>query len=228
MRFVTYHGAMASHALKQSSSRERKLTLGFLIAATIIAVVAAFGPLWMVRVGLAVAMIGCALSVWYSFKEIARIEVIHRKELKAMRDQAVEAAHEHHVESMDLIETFTARYKAHGEQLASLRSELSGRKQELSTLRGNLASATAESDRRANRIAELEAQLAARMDELAVLEARIAEMGATEGELVSLPRRRSARTQVPTAAELWSDGNHPTVVDLALLNLPVADERKHA
>lgn len=225
---------MASHALKQSSSTERRATLYILIAVTIVAVICAFGPLWMVRVGLGVALLGAATSVWYAFKEINRLEVLHRTELKAVRDQAVLAARAHHDESMELIETFTSRYKAHGQQLSALRGELASRQQELSTLRGNVISATAEADRRGERITELEAQLAERQAELEALEVKLTELAAEhDGELVTLPRRvvsrkaADAARAVPTAAELWSDGNHPTVVDLALLNIP-AMERKHA
>lgn len=209
---LTYDSAMATHALQQSSSRERRATLGFLIAATVIGVVCAFGPIWMVRVGLAVALLGAAASVWYSFKEISRIEILHRSELKAVRDRAAEAARQHHTESMELIDTFTQRYKAHGEQLGNLREELASRQQELSTLRGNLVSTQAEADRRAERITELEA----------LLEATEAKLNQN---VVTLPRRPGP---LPTAAELWSDGNHPTLVDVALLRMPELPERKRA
>ena len=209
---LTYDSAMATHALQQSSSRERRATLGFLIAATVIGVVCAFGPIWMVRVGLVVALLGAAASVWYSFKEISRIEILHRSELKAVRDRAAEAARQHHTESMELIGTFTQRYKAHGEQLGNLREELASRQQELSTLRGNLVSTRAEADRRAERITELEA----------LLEATEAKLNQN---VVTLPRRPGP---LPTAAELWSDGNHPTLVDVALLRMPELPERKRA
>lgn len=224
---------MASHALPRSSFRERRASLGLMVAVTVIGLVCAFGPLWMVRAGLFASILGAAISVWFAFREISRLEILHRTELKASREAAALAAHAHHMESMDLIGTFTTRYKAHGEQLSALRSEVSARQVELSTLRGNLVSVRSESDRRGVRISDLEAQLAAREAEFEALQVAMAELSQTEhAEVVSLPRRTAAHTVlsggVPTAAELWSDGNHPTIVDLALLKMPFVDERKRA
>ncbi|MGA4506370.1 hypothetical protein ACQB6R_12550 [Propionibacteriaceae bacterium G1746] len=227
---------MASHALPGSTFRERRTSLALMVAVTVIGLVCAFGPLWMVRVGLVVSLAGAATALWFAFREIHRLEALHRTELKAMRDAAALAAHAHHTESMGMIEQFTARYKAHGEQLATLRADLTARQQELSTLRGNLVSATAESDRRAERVTDLEAQLAARQAEIEALEAKLLEVADQfddSDEIITLPRRSAARTVieggVPTAAELWSDGNHPTVVDLNMLNLPQQlEQRKQA
>ena len=223
---------MASHALPHSSSRERRASLGLMIAATVIGLVCALGPIWMVRAGLLASIFGAAIAVWFAFREISRLEVLHRTELKASREAASLAAHAHHVESMDLINTFTTRYRAHGQQLSALRSDLSTRQLELSTLRGNLVSVRSESDRRGVRIHELEEQLAARQAEFEALEAAMDALGSVEAEVVTLPRRTASRTAknagVPTAAELWSDGNHPTIVDLAQLKMPFLDQRKQA
>lgn len=223
---------MSSHALPRSSSRERRTSLGLMVAVTLIGLVCAFGPVWMVRAGLFASILGAAFSVWFAFREISRLEVLHRTELKASREAASLAAHAHHLESMDLIETFTARYRAHGEQVGHLRADLSARQLELSTLRGNLVSVRAESDRRGGLISALQAELDARQAELESLESSLAEYTSTDAEVVTLPRRTAAHTVmtggVPTAAELWSDGNHPTVVDLAQLKMPFLDQRKQA
>ena len=223
---------MASHALPRSSFRERRASLWLMVAATVIGLVCAFGPIWMVRAGLFASILGAAFAVWFAFREISRLEVLHRTELKASREAASLAAHAHHIESMDIIDTFTTRYRAHGEQLAALRSDLSVRQLELSTLRGNLVSVRSESDRRGVRISELEEQLAARQADFQALEVAMAELGRTDAQVVKLPRRPAARTilngGIPTAAELWSDGNHPTIVDLAQLKMPFLEERKQA
>ncbi|MGD8214823.1 hypothetical protein [Aestuariimicrobium sp. Y1814] len=220
---------MASHALPRSMSRERRTSLVLMIVVTLVGLACAFGPIWMVRAGLLASILGAAASVWFAFREISRLEVLHRSELKTARDAAARAANAHHVESMNLIETFTTRSKAHAEQLAGLRAELSARKTELSSLRGNLVSARAESDRRGSRITELQAELAQRTAELATLEQQLADLAPAEAEVVTLPRRTAAHTvmngSVPTAAELWSDGNHPTVVDLTQLKLNFPDHQ---
>lgn len=221
---------MATRATSSPSS-PRNATVWVLGVAALIGLGCAFGPIWIVRAGLLVTLVGAAAALWLAFREITRIEGVHRVELKAVRDQAREAARTHHEEAMGLIDTFAHRSRAHGEQLESLRRELAARQQELSGLRGNLVSLNAENDRRAARIAELELELSA-LEESLALEESMPEQGAAEESLVTLPRRvvaaKVADRGIPTAAELWSDGNHPTVVDLELLNLPLVEERKHA
>lgn len=221
---------MASHASTASMSSDRRATLVVLIVATVVALACAFGPIWMVRAGVLVALVGAAAAVWFAFREMRSMELIHKSELKAVREAAASAASQHHRESMELIATFTQRYKAHGEQLAALRAELSSRQAELSTLRGNLASAQAEGERRQGRILELQDEVALANSQLAALEATIVEFETSNDQVIAIPRRMvsSRAHSVPTAAELWEDGNHPTMVDLARLNLPVLDQRKHA
>lgn len=199
----------------QSTPASRRNTLVIMIIASVIALACAFGPLWLVRAGVVVAVAGAAFAVWFAFREMGRMEALHLTELKAVRLQAREAASAHHGESMSMIDTFTERYKAHATQLAGARSELAAKQTELSTVRGNLVSVQAENQASAERITELEAQIAE-------LQASLANQ--PEADVVSLPRRRSRMEKVPTAAELWAEGNPPTLVNLSAIKFPLRKE----
>lgn len=230
----------AKYASEMSS--ERRLTLTFLIVGTVLAIASVFGPLWLVRLGVGIAVLGSAAAVWYAFREMSRLEVLHRKELKAVRLYAREAAQAHHVEQTEMINTFTERHKAHREMVSSLTGELADSKTELSTLRGNLVSARAQSDAGLERVTELEALIAQQTAELEAARLEVARLAAAadvqadaeasekdaEGDLVTLPRRvvsrRAMAAELPTAEELWSDGDHPTIVDLASINFPESFE----
>lgn len=197
-------------------SGERKAALAVLISASVIALACAFGPIWIVRVGLVLAVLGAAGSVWFAFREMSRMEVLHRSELKTERMARAAADRAHHAESMELISTFKTRYLAHATQVEDLRGDLAGLQQELSTLRGNLVSARAEAIAKAQTIAELQASLASLNERLEVAEA-------DESEVVTLPSRGIARKtmaeRLPTAAELWTNGEHPTAVDFDALDV---------
>lgn len=200
-------------------SRERKSALAVLIAASVVAVACAFGPIWIVRLGVVLAVLGAVGSVWFAFTEMSRMEVLHRTELKAERMARAAADRAHHAESMELINTFKTRYLAHATQVDDLRGSMAGLQQELSTVRGNLVSARAESIAKAQTIAELQATLA----ELRVRLEHAEALAADESEVVTLPSRGIARKtlaeKLPTAAELWTNGEHPTSVDFEALDV---------
>ncbi|MGJ6979850.1 hypothetical protein ACSDQ9_04870 [Aestuariimicrobium soli] len=207
-------------------SRERKSALAVLIAASVVAVACAFGPIWIVRLGLVLAVLGAVGSVWFAFRELARMDVVHRTELKAERLARTTADRAHHAESMELINTFKTRYLAHATQVDDLRGTMAGLQQELSTVRGNLVSARAEAIAKAQTIADLQASLAEREAVLVELQQRLEHaeaLAADESEVVTLPSRGIARKtlaeKLPTAAELWTNGEHPTSVDFDALDV---------
>lgn len=221
---------------------ERKAAVAVLVAGGIAALACAFGSIWVVRVGVVLALVAATVALAFSFSEIRRLNEAHRLELRAMRRSASEAAAKHHAESMELIETFRARYAAHAEQVGDLRAELAATQTELSTVRGNLVSARAEAASKTQQVVALEAAIAEHETELAVLteQLRALETPEVEGEVVTIPQRAISRkalaAKLPTAAELWSNGDHPTSftmesVDFAALmngTLTSLEQRKHA
>lgn len=119
---------------------------------------------------------------------------------------------------------------------------------EISSLRGNNVALRQDLTERDTRIAELTERLEAAEAELAELRAQLGEHVAAgeASEVVALPRHAAGQgdsgpdadaararelwDKLPTAQELWADGNYPTVVDLQKLAFPdtAGEERKQA
>lgn len=202
-------------------SVERRITLAVLVIGSIASIALAFGPEWMVRIGVGVALVMAFVSVALSWRELERVHVAHRIELKALYNASMEQADRHHQESLAMVERFDARAEQLKETINRVTSELAAARSELSTMRGNSA--------------WLRGEIAERQSRIHTLESRISELETVRDDardnLIQLPRYGVASEQenLPTAEELWSEGNHPTVVDLRMLAFPeVLEIRKQA
>lgn len=173
----------------------------------------AFGPLWFVRAGVVVSVLAAFVAVLFAWREIDRVNRAHRVELKSVLAAGVEQANNHHRDSLDMLDRFDARAQQLTGTIARLTSELAAAHGELATMRGNNVWLRGE-------VAERQAHI----DELA---ARVAELEAARDQaanLLNLPRYGVASGRpLPTAEELWADGNHPTIVDLNRLAFPDVD-----
>ena len=101
-----------------------------------------------------------------------------------------------------MISRFNARAENLQGVIAKLRGQLAAAKSELSSMRGNAA--------------WLRAEVAERQARVEALETRIAELEAEDtANIVTLPRKAVS----PSIDEIWGEDEHPTMVDLAKLNL---------
>lgn len=192
-----------------------------LIIGTVVSVALAFGPLWLVRAGIGVSLAMAFLTAFLAWREIDRIGQAHRVELKAMLKANTDQANRHHRDSLEMIDRFDTRARQLTAAIGRINAQLAAAHAELATMRGNSV--------------WLRAEVAERQSRIDALEAQVAELEAArtqaDGNLLSLPRYGVAagRELLPSAEDLWADGNHPTVVDLAMLAFPeVLDERKQA
>ncbi|MEL4503694.1 hypothetical protein AAEX63_02175 [Luteococcus sp. H138] len=156
--------------------QSRRQSLVILSVGTIAALACSLGPLWLTRVGLGIALLTTFVTVWLSWRQMDAMLVEHAAELKALRHQARDAAHAHHVEMMATIARHTKRQEALRAQLAeaqgqlgAVRVELTGAQQEAATKQQRISALN-------KRISDLEKQLAA-----------------AEDEVLNLPRRGLAR-----------------------------------
>ncbi len=188
-----------------------------------------------------VALVASVAALAFAFKQMSTMRSAHLAELKTLRTQAATAGRAHHAESMRLINDFTTRVREHGEQVDQLRSDLAATRQELSSVRGNLVSARAEGKAKTALVAELQGTVAELEEQVASL---VAQLGsgprATEdADVVTLPSRaisrRALAAQLPTAADLWHDGEFPTSFTLEAFDLELLAQgssapelRKHA
>lgn len=158
----------------------------------------------MVRAGVVVAIVMAFAAVLVAWRELAAERVRHAGELKHEIDLRSQQAERFHEESVAMISRFNARAENLQSVIAKLRGQLAAAKSELSSMRGNAA--------------WLRAEVAERQARVEALQSRIVELEAEEtANIVTLPRNAVS----PSIDEIWGEDEHPTLVDLAKLNLDV-------
>ncbi len=220
-----------SEARVTSLQRRALIVLG---VGALIALGLAFGPAWFVRAGVGVAILAGLWALVTSFRELhfEKLES-ERRLIRQTRDHG-RALSEERIRNGEVVEALrrsnvdasqrlrAAKAEAHEGQvrIVELTGTVGRLNAELSSLRGNNLALRQE-------VEEVKARLEEAQAELAELRAEL-----DDDEVVALPRR-AARLweQLPSAEELWVEGNHPTVVDLQRLAFPTEEfreERKQA
>ncbi len=233
---------------RNTSAPTLKVAVAILVIGAVLAVAAAFGPVWVIRAGIALAIAGGVIALVLA----GRVLVAQRRDA-AVKSLAAVKAHGQALSvergrNAEVVETLSKQLHMTAERLDAARAEadhqrttIAGLRGQLSTLRGDNAALRAAIARRESELSGLRATIARLESELAAARAERPtpgeETAEVDDQVVAMPRRvqkdddRSGGWDaVPTAAELWSDGDHPTVVDLTLLeqSLFSGDERKHA
>lgn len=217
-----------------------------LACGAVLSLAAAFGPLWFVRAGVVLAVVAGVVALVLAAREIRRRQfVAEQQKAQIVRDQVAASSAERR-ESARTLQTMSSYNERADQRTAELRSNIE-------QLRGQLQSLMGENGRMASDLSSLRGDNAAlkmalgdRDDELlqlrrdlAAREAELKTLQDSDAEVLDLPRRAAVEAdhdnsdwdRIPTAEELWADGNHPTVVDLQKLAFPDAsgtESRKHA
>lgn len=217
-----------------------------LACGAVLSLAAAFGPVWVVRAGVLLAIVAGVVALVLAARELRRRQFqAEREKAQIVRDQVavVSAERRESGRTLQAMSDYNARADERAtelratigqlrEQLQSLVGENGRLAGDLSSLRGDNAALTMALSDRDGELLRLRRDLAAR-------EAELENLRASEAEVLDLPRRAATETghdnsdwdRIPTAEELWADGNHPTVVDLQKLAFPDAPDagtRKHA
>ncbi len=203
---------------KEATSTFRRISEVVLVAGTVIAAGAAFGPAWAVRGGVAVAVIAAVVACVFAWRELF---VVRRQHARAMHEATVEHGRrlsEERTRSGAVIETLRSRLADAGELLEKQRVIIAELRLKVAGLRGDTAHLRIEVDHREVVIDALRETVRAREAELETL--RADEPGA---EVRALPRRM--QTEQPSEwdavtgeNDLWADGSHPTVVDIKTID----------
>ncbi|MDO5737331.1 MAG: hypothetical protein Q4P15_12740 [Propionibacteriaceae bacterium] len=191
-------------------STERTLALTILVVGTLAAVASLFGGIWFVRAGAVVAVAMALIAVGLVWREMERERHHHQEEVRRQVALRVSQADAHHGDALAMIDRFNSRVDNLKSVIAKLRRQLGAANSELSSMRGNSVWLRGEISERQSRIDALTARLA-------VLENQQAT------NVIPLPRRSTA-TLDPRAEDLWAQGEHPTMVDLAKVQLDVFEE----
>lgn len=182
------------------------MALTILTVGTVVALASLLGSIWIVRAGVALAVLMAFAAVGVAWKQLERERLEHRAELKEQISARVALSEKHHADSVAMIDRFTARTDNLKGVIANLRRQLGAANAELSSMRGNAV--------------WLRAEVAERQARIDALTAKIAELEAEHSEkLVLLPRHGAAAALHPSAEDIWGEDEHPTMVDLAKLQL---------
>ena len=192
--------AMAGRRASRNAS-ERNIALAIIAVGTLASLASLFGGVWVVRAGVLVAIAMAFAALWVARRELAAEKARHSAEMKHEVSLRAQQATRFHEESVAMIGRFNARAENLQGVIAKLRSQLGTAKAELSSMRGNNA--------------WLRAEVAERQARIVALENRIAELEAEDtANIVTLPRHVR-----PSIEDVWGEDEHPTMVDLAKLNL---------
>jgi hypothetical protein len=188
-----------------------------LVGGTVVAVIAAFGPVWAVRVGVGVAVAAALLACVFAWRELFAARRAHASQmLEAARDHGA-AVSEERTRNAVVVGTLSTRIKDAGVVIEKQRVTIAELRVQVSGLRGDAVHLKGEVDHRETVISSLRDTVRAREAQL------IALRDENEGDVHHMPRRvlaehESVWDELPAADELWSDGSHPTVVDLKLID----------
>lgn len=218
------------------------------MAATVLAAAAAFGSIWMVRSGVLLAVVGGFLALRYSFRGLCEQRRAAGERLIQQSRAHGRQLREERRHNSEVLETLSARIEATNSLLSSARAQVAEQTAQIGSLRGQLSTLRGDSAALRIELKRRDDAIHALRDTIAELEAGLAELRCDDdadvteaGEVFSMPRHAAAKMPsewdaLPTADDLWTDGNHPTVADLAFLDadqitgagLHPATELKHA
>ncbi|NNG20830.1 hypothetical protein HJ590_14920 [Naumannella sp. ID2617S] len=198
-------------------SSSHRLTQVVLTVGTVLALAAAFGPLWVARVGVVIAVVAALLSVRFALAEVRQARAQHlREKVDALRAHGAQLSAER-TQNREVVASLAEHNHRANRRIVELQGRIGSLRAELSTLKGDHVAVQSRLTQRDEQVAELRRDLATREAELEAL--REVEDSA---EVLAMPRHAVAADwdALPTAEDLWSDGNHPTVVDLQQLAFP--------
>ncbi len=202
-----------------------------LVAGVVLAAALAIGDVWVVRGGVALAIATAVAGVVLAWRE-ATIDrrAAARRDLESARAQGLELSRERR-SNISVVNSLESRNNAIATRVDDLTTEIRTLRAEIAVLRkvkGELV----------QDIAERDVEMVTLRNELVKAQQELRKLVGDEAEVFAMPRRGSLKgvsaesewAALPTAEELWSDGDHPTVVDMKALAYPTPEQeqRRHA
>lgn len=191
--------------------RAHRATRTVLVVGSILALVAVLGPVWLVRVGVLVAVVTCVVTCTLAWRELAKARRRHAQRLLVVDRQHGDALRSERTRNAEVVDTLT-------ERLRSTATVVVGQRSTIAQLRGEVGVLTTERDGLQEQVAQRDSLIglfrtSLREQEVALLAARAQQTetaertnAQTDAEVRTLPRRsRSAerdRVLDPEMAEL--------------------------
>ena len=219
----------------------RRLSRNVLLVGTVLAVLAAFGPVWVVRAGVLVAVAAAVIACGVAWRELAEVRRQHAAATLAASKAHGSALREERRQNASVVDVLTVRVRDANAQVAGqqahiveLTANIVGLTTTIASLRSEVSSLQSGHRRDQDEISRREADIAALKDVVRAREAELLALSEAGGQVRSIPRRMLTEHQ-PQAAEpsgeLWLDDRRPQVVDLADVNVAMPNyegERKLA
>lgn len=149
----------ASRAL--APSKNRLVSRGAVIAATVLGLASTLGSVWLVRGGAVIAVAGALVAVVFAFREVRQAKIDGHTRLMEVTVASRGVLARERTTNDAVVAKFQSRNADLAQSLRLVRTELGERQRDLNGLRGDLAVAADERATLVSRVAELERLLAA-------------------------------------------------------------------
>lgn len=205
----------------------RRAAIYALVAGGVLGIAAAFGPIWVVRAGIALALLAGIFAVRFAWLETRKERTEHGQQILGQARAHSEQLTTERQRNSEIVDVLRRASEDSVEEVVQLQIRIGKLRTELSSLRGDNAALQADVVARDREIRRLTTDLESREEELRALKSM-----AEDAEVLAMPRyaEKADWDALPTAEDLWADGNYPTVVDLQKLAFPGEPDvvRKHA
>jgi hypothetical protein len=210
---VTSVTSPATASRKLKASPLRRIAEIVLVVGTVVAVAAAFGPIWIVRLGLAVAITAAVVACVFAWREIHTTRRAHAQAmLEATRSHGA-ALTEERSRNAAVVHTLKLRITDAGRMIEKQRVTIARKQQQISSLRDDRAYLRGEVQYREKVIAALRETVREREAELIVLR------DGPDAEIHHMPRRVLAEHESVWQELSVSDGMRPTMVDVTVIDM---------
>jgi hypothetical protein len=203
---------------RAKASPHRRASEIVLVVGTVVAVIAAFGPAWSVRTGVAVAVFAAVVACVFAWRELFHARRAHARAMLKASQEHGHALTEERTRNAEVVETLRRRFADAAAVIERQRVTIAELRIKISGLKGDRVYLQSEVDHREVVISALRQTVRSREAELIALR--------DEGtaEVHHMPRRvlaehESEWDEASAAEDLWSDGSHPTVVDMVAIDL---------
>ncbi len=199
-----------------------------LIVGTVLAIAAAFGPVWVARIGVALAVATGVAACVYAWREVRANRHDHARELLTASQQHGRALTEERQHNARVVQVLRGRVSTAQAEVERQRVTVNGMQVEISTLRGHVTNLRGEIAALQHDQAHLQGEIAQRERTIGSLQvtvrARDGELAALRrdgagAEVHGLPRRvltdAAGAAPLAAASDATEVQDSTTVVDLA-------------
>jgi hypothetical protein len=201
----------ASRKLKNSPLR--RMSEIFLVGGTVMAITAAFGPIWIVRLGLAAAIAAAVVACAFAWRELHTSRRAHAQAMLEATRKHGAALTEERTRNAAVVQTLTLRVSDAGKIIEKQRVTIARQHQLISSLRDDRAYLRGEVQHREKVISALRETVREREAEL------IALRDEPDAEIHHMPRRVLAEHDSVWRELDATDALRPTMADFTVIEM---------